>query len=454
MPATRMSAIRMSAIRMSAIRMSAIRMPATRMPAIRMPVIRWLTIRMPAIRWRAVRRPWAPVRALRPVLAGVVVVALALVAVGDRPARTPARTELPVANKLAQPPAPKPAPVPSAPRGFTIIAAGDVLLHDGLWAQARRGNGYDFGPLFAHLRADTRAADLAICHLETPVSRPRGPFAGFPLFNVPPQVTATLADIGYDTCSTASNHALDQGEDGIDRTLDALDAAGIRHTGTARAKAEARRLNLLTVNGVVVAHLSYTFSFNGLRRPAGRAWRANYLTASANAVLNEARRARAAGARFTIVSLHWGTEYQHDPDAFQRAVAKRLLGSPEVDLIVGHHAHVVQPMQRLSGKWVAYGMGNEVAWQNQAEHTRDGIMPTFTVTETRPGEFRVTRVEVTPIHMWLDGGRAVALSVPVCLRDTRLSEAVRRSCRASLRRPRPLLLRLGAGAAGLVVRTR
>ncbi|GAA1741407.1 CapA family protein [Luedemannella helvata] len=378
--------------------------------------------------------------------------ALALVALGDQPARGPARAVPPVTNRLLEPPVPAPGPHPA--RGFTVIAAGDILLHDGLWAQARRGDGYDFGPLFAHLRDDIRDADLAICHLETPVGRPGGPFSGFPLFNVPPQVAGTLADVGYDTCSTASNHSLDQGEDGIDRTLDALDAAGVNHTGTARDKAEARRLNLLTVNGIVVAHLSYTFSFNGLSRPAGRHWRANYLTRSATAVLAEARRARAAGARFTIVSLHWGTEYQHDPDDFQRAVADRLLASADVDLIVGHHAHVVQPLQRLHGKWVAYGMGNEVAWQHQAQDTRDGIMPVFTVTQTRPGEYRVTRVEVIPIHMWLDGGRAVALSVPACLGDKGLSAAVRRSCRASLRRTQPVLFRLGARKAGLVVRTR
>ncbi|MFC7478811.1 CapA family protein [Luedemannella flava] len=86
-----------------------------------------------------------------------------------------------------------------------------------------------------------------------------------------------------------------------------------------------------------------------------------------------------------MVSLHWGTEYDHNPNDFQRSVADRLLSSPDVDLIVGHHAHVVQPLQRLHGKWVAYGMGNEVAWQQQAVNTRDGIMPRFTVTETRAG---------------------------------------------------------------------
>jgi poly-gamma-glutamate synthesis protein (capsule biosynthesis protein) len=386
--------------------------------------------------WR--RAGWE--RVLLPVLAVVFYLA---VVVADQPPRTSAAAPTtPTAR------APKPTTTPPAPRRFTVLASGDVLLHDGLWEQARRPGGYDFGPLFEHLAADVRGADLAICHLETPLGDPRGPFANYPSFNVPPQVAATLADIGYDTCSTASNHALDRGEAGIDRTLAALDAAGLRHTGTARGAAEALRPNLMTVHGVVVAQLSYTFSFNGIGRPAGRPWRANLLTASTAAVLAEARRARAAGAEVVIVSLHWGTEYQHAPDGFQRSVADRLLASPDVDLVVGHHAHVVQPVRRLHGKWVAYGMGNEVAWQNQADDTRDGIMPRFTFTETRPGTFAVTAVEVIPIHMWLEGSRAVALDVPACLHDTNLAEPVRRSCRASLRRTRSVVR-----APGLVVLT-
>ncbi|MFC7478810.1 CapA family protein [Luedemannella flava] len=176
--------------------------------------------------WRAGRERWSP-RALQGVLAGIVAVAVAGVALSDGPARAPALvTPLrPTQTRSTEPPAPQPAPF--TPRGFTVIAAGDILLHDGLWAQARRGDSYDFGPLFAHLAPDVREADLAVCHLETPVGGPRGPFSGYPIFNVPPQVTTTLADIGYDTCSTASNHSLDKGEAGIDRTLKALDAAGI-----------------------------------------------------------------------------------------------------------------------------------------------------------------------------------------------------------------------------------
>jgi poly-gamma-glutamate synthesis protein (capsule biosynthesis protein) len=336
-----------------------------------------------------------------------------------------------------------------------VIGAGDVLLHDGLWAQAARDaraagrTGYDFDPLFAALQARVSAADLAICHLETPLAPVGGPFSSYPIFSVPPQVASTLGRLGYDTCSTASNHSIDKGEAGVVRTLDALDAAGVRHAGTARSPAEAAEVTMLLVNGIRVAHLSYTFSFNGLRRPVGKEWLVNAL--EPNAVLADARRARNAGAEVVIVSLHWGTEYQHTPNGHQIAVARQLLADPAIDLLLGHHAHVVQPLERIGDKWVAYGMGNEVANQNFSLPTRDGIMPRFTFREVRPGVFRVVRAEVLPVHMWLNDRPLRVLDVAATLADPATSDAYRRACRDSLRRIRAVLGQRGAYADGLVL---
>ena len=118
----------------------------------------------------------------------------------------------------------------------------------------------------------TRAADLAICELETPLAAPQGPFSGWPNFNAPPQVLTALTAAGYDSCSTASNHKLDQGYAGVKRTLDLLDEAGLRHTGSARSAAEAARpLILRMANGVRVAQLAFAFGFNAIATPAGAA---------------------------------------------------------------------------------------------------------------------------------------------------------------------------------------
>ncbi|GIF69491.1 poly-gamma-glutamate biosynthesis protein [Asanoa ishikariensis] len=351
------------------------------------------------------------------------------------------------------PPAAPAAPAPWVPRTLTLLASGDVLLHSGLWrdaANAAGHRGYDFAPLLSDVAPVVRNADLAICHLETPVGRPGGPFSGYPIFTVPPQIAPALRTTGYDSCSTASNHSLDGGAAGVKRTLDALDRAGIAHTGTARSAAEAARPTIYDVDGVRVGHVSYTFSFNGLSEPRDKPWIANELGVAA--LRREARRARAAGAEFVIASIHWGTEYAHQPDALQRRVAREVLSSPDVDLILGHHAHVVQPFERIGSKWVAYGLGNHVSSQDFSADTQDGVMARFTLTEVAPGKFQISRAEALPTWMLLGGGRpARVLDAARCAGSARNSAALRRTCLASWRRTAGHVSGRGARAAGLVV---
>src|SRR5262249_6148995 len=213
-----------------------------------------------------------------------------------------------------------------------------------------------FGPIFATVKPDVSAADLAVCHMETPLGEPGGPFSGYPSFNVPPQVTAAIKDTGFDTCSTASNHTLDAGEDGVYRTPDTLDAAGLHHAGSYRSAVAQQAPNIVDVRGVKVAQLSYTFGFNGLQWPPGKGWIANLIDPTA--IIAEARRARAAGAQIVIVSMHWGTEYDFGANADQKRWALQLLAAPEIDLILGCHAHVVPPFEKINGTLAVYRMGN------------------------------------------------------------------------------------------------
>ncbi|MER7889939.1 CapA family protein [Micromonospora sp. NPDC094482] len=300
---------------------------------------------------------------------------------------------------------PSSATAPTPRTTLTVVAAGDLLVHPALSEQAaadarRAGrDGHDFTQVLAAVRARVSAADLGICHMETPLAEPGGPFTGWPDFSVPPELADAAAWAGFDTCSTASNHSLDTGVDGIARTLENLDRVGLRHSGTARSAAEARRPNVLDVAGVKVAHLSYTESFNQIPLPAGRPWAANAI--DADAILAEARRARAAGAEIVILSLHWGTEYQHEPTGDQADLAHQLLSTPEIDLIVGHHVHVVQPFEKVAGKWVAYGMGNLTTRfaDGSPEKTQDSVVPQFTFTRTAAGRWTVTDVTVAPTWM-------------------------------------------------------
>jgi len=338
------------------------------------------------------------------------------------------------------------------------VASGDLLIHDGVRMQAQqdaraagRGDSFDFLPTLANTTPLIHGADLAICHLEVPLAPAGGPYLGFPLFYAPPQVAPALDLQGYDTCSTASNHALDHGARGVASTLAALDAVGIRHTGTARSAAEAARPTIIDVNGVAVAQMSYAYGFNGIPRPAGRRWLANAI--DDGRILPDAAAARRAGADVVIVSLHWGAELQHVPTARQISLARKLLASPDVDLVIGHHAHVVQPLEKIGDKWVAYGLGNLVASKSHnfaGGATREGIIPRFTFTEQPDRRFLVTMVEVTPTY--IDASRALRVL------DTRAAMTNRRAVADPVRlrkardRTARVVLSRGARADGLVIR--
>ena len=188
-----------------------------------------------------------------------------------------------------------------AGRGFTLLASGDVLPHAAVLERARAygrrvGQPYDFRPMFADLRPLVSRADLAVCHLEVPLSRNGQDISGWPAFNAPPQLAAALRWAGYDACSTASNHAMDQGAQGVAATLEVMDTAGLRHAGTARTANDADRSTILEVRGLRVALLSYTYALNGGRLPRDRSWLVN--TIEPRRIVADARAARAAGARF------------------------------------------------------------------------------------------------------------------------------------------------------------
>ena len=283
-----------------------------------------------------------------------------------------------------------------------------MLIHPPLWMQAHRdahGHGYDFGPMYASIKPDVERADLATCEMETPLAKPSGPFIGWPNFNAPPQVLTALTGVGYRTCTTASNHSLDQGYAGVKRTLDELDAAGLRHTGSARSSREASKPLIVTLpNGVKIGQLAYSFGFNGIPVPAGQPWIANLIDVPR--ILADAKNIKQAGADIVVVSLHWGVEYDHLATQEQLDQAHALLRSPNIDLILGDHAHVIQPAQRIHGKWVFYCMGNQVSrHEDPIAEGREGIMPRVTFTEVRPHHFKTTLRRGDPD---LDGGRPEA----------------------------------------------
>ncbi|MEJ1197015.1 MULTISPECIES: CapA family protein [unclassified Streptomyces] len=282
-------------------------------------------------------------------------------------------------------------------RSFTVAAAGDVLIHPELVEQAAEDAeetgegeaGLDFGPLLAGVKPVISEADLAICHMETPVGKPKGPFQGYPEFLVPPQILTALKDVGYDTCSTASNHTFDHGLKAVRRTLDAMDEVGLGHAGSARTSEEAEQINIRDVNGVKVAHLAYSWESFLNPTPEKQSWAFN--RSSTEEIKKDEGKARKAGAEVVILSVHWGLEHYNEPSVPQLELARRITEETGIDLVIGHHAHVVQPIQKVNGTWVAYGLGNQVARHSSPTGlTEEGAIGWFEFRETGEGGWDVT----------------------------------------------------------------
>jgi len=285
---------------------------------------------------------------------------------------------------------------------ITILGSGDILIHRELWQQALQDAGTgvgpgDFGPSLEGIAERVSSVDLAVCHLEYPIAPEGTPVSFWPQMPASPgEIIDGLRATGFDTCSTASNHSLDQGMSGVVSTLDALDAAGMRHAGTARSAAEAEAATLIDVRGVLVAHLSYTYGLNGIPIPDSAPWCCEL--ANADVMVADAAAARAAGAQVVVVSLHHGVEGVEDPTSEQVAIMEQLARSDQVDVVLGHHAHVVQPVVKLDNMWVAYGHGNLLTAQSRRDpRTGDGLLTIFTLAPDTTGRMRVIEAEGIPV---------------------------------------------------------
>ena len=327
-------------------------------------------------------------------------------------------------------------------REVTMSFTGDTLPHSPLWRQANEtagGTGYDFFPMFADIAPTISRADVAICHLETPIAPVGEGFTTDPVYGVPPQIVGAMAKAGYDRCSTAGNHVLDRGVGGIDRTVEVLLENGMGQAGMARNELESLP-DVFEVEGVRIGHLSYTYATNGISIPNGEPWRTNLIDPVR--IIHDANSARELGAEVVVVSLHWGTEKKTAPNEQQLAVAEQLTASGAIDLIVGHHAHVVQPIQEINGVWVAYGIGNILSnlpvndeWPPSSQ---DAVIVEFDIAVDAAGNVRVARPAVIPT--WVDRRNGwVIRDVTAELARNDLDPGRRTELRASLDRTTAVL---------------
>ena len=336
------------------------------------------------------------------------------------------------------------------PVPISLAFTGDILVQRGLWPTAAKNaqtfgstEPYDFSPMFSDVAELLSNADLAVCHLESPIAPPGSEPFSYPKYQVPSQIIPAIADAGYDTCSTASEHVFDGGSEAINATVSAFESLGIMQSGMARTPDEIKPLPT-QVGDVVIAHLSYTLRYDS-PPPIGEDWRSALIDIPR--ILADAREARTLGAQAVVLSLHWGNEDSAVPTEQQRQWANELTISGEIDLIVGSHSHVLQPIEQINGVWVMFGLGNFLTnmptKSARPEEGQDGAIVTLTMTRAANNRVTVSQPVVYPT--WVDKRSGYTIRhLSVDLAQASAVEAGIASSRwsaelASLRRTRKIL---------------
>lgn len=296
-------------------------------------------------------------------------------------------------------------PTQPPPRTAVVVLGGDLLWHNTTWFSARDDarragqagpDDYDFAPTFGSMASVIVGADLAVCNQEVPLAPEGGPYSSYPSFSAPPEVAEGIAAAGYDLCTIATNHTLDQGVAGLERTVATMAAAGVATTGAYATETDARTPTIVTTeDGVRIAVVAATYGLNGSRAPADRPWAVDRIDGADMVARGE--QARAAGADIVLAAVHDGTEYVTAPTDSQLATATTLAQSGVFDLVYGHHAHTVQPWERIGDTWVVFGLGNQVAQQLPSQpETYEGITARFSFRELPSGRFEVETAEAVP----------------------------------------------------------
>lgn len=308
----------------------------------------------------------------------------------------------------------------------TLGATGDVLMHEGNLNAGRESDGsYNFDEIFQYMVDDASAVDYAAINLETTLAGTENGYAysGYPCFNTPDSIIDSIKWAGFDMVLTANNHSYDTRMKGYLRTLSVIREKGLETLGT-MADEEEPKFVIQDINGISVGMICYTYEtsdgtgeypyLNGIPMSAGSYGMINCFRMEDPEPFYQELEGyladmEAAGAEATVLFIHWGVEYQLSANATQKAMAQKIcdLG---VDVIIGGHPHVVQPVELLESSVdpshttvCLYSMGNAVSNQRTGAvsaapdgYTEDGLFFTVTFAKYSDGTVYVQDANVLP----------------------------------------------------------
>lgn len=280
-------------------------------------------------------------------------------------------------------------------REFSFIAVGDALIHDGVYKDAKtnkKENGYyiyDFKDMFSDIKEVIKDYDLKFYNQETIIGGKDIGLSTYPCFNSPDEVALDMIDAGFNIVNLATNHTLDRGEKAILYSRKFWkNQENVLAVGSYDSKEDHDEVVIKEENGIKYSVLGYTTVTNGLKVPTGKDYLLNVYDKEK---VKEAVEKVRDKVDILIVSMHWGTEYTHKPIASQREIAS-YLASLGVDVIIGHHPHVVEPIEYIDDTLVIYSLGNFISAQ-EGTMKRVGMIAAFDVKKTMTSKGSTVKIE-------------------------------------------------------------
>lgn len=250
----------------------------------------------------------------------------------------------------------------------TLCVVGDLMCHSTQFNYAKVGTDtFDFTPVYREVKPYLSAADLTIGNLETVIAGKNKGYSGYPYFNAPDDYLYALKDAGFDFLITANNHALDQGWEGVKRTIEVINEYKMHSTGTFLSQQDRDSLRIIQLNSISIAILAYSENTNGLPIPKGKDFAINLI--DEELIKSDIANAREKNVDLILVHLHYGIEYNREPGEYQKEIVNKII-QLGADIVIGGHPHVIQPVNffktnnaKLDSGFVAYSMGNFISNQ-------------------------------------------------------------------------------------------
>lgn len=329
---------------------------------------------------------------------------------------TPAPTLVPTPEPTPEPtpvPTPEPTPTPTPePTEISLIMVGDMLLHTPVENAAKQEDGsYNFDAIFANMKDEIEAADLAIVNQEVIIAGEEFGISGYPAFNAPYAVGDALVKTGFDVVCHGTNHALDKGRKGLVSCLNFWETQypDIAVLGINGSVEEQEEIYIYEQDDISIAILNYTYGTNGIPLPESMPFAVDML--EKEKVIADIQRAEEL-ADFTVVCPHWGTEYKLEPSSEQKRWTEIFLDNG-VDLVLGTHPHVIEPVEWVKDEetghemLVYYSIGNFVNWTSGTgagvANRMVGGMAQVTIT-IEEGKVFIAEYGVEPVVCHLEEG--------------------------------------------------